>query len=72
MNEPMGERTPLPLHPSLSPEGPWPGLEKSLVGIQLLWSPGPIGPVQRQPVLGQLDKGWDCETKQRGLGLAPD
>lgn len=67
-NEQTDERTPLPLHPSLSPEGPGPSLEKYLVGLQLLWFPGALGPVQSQPGPGGPDKGWDCEGEEWGAG----
>lgn len=57
-----------PFVQSLSLEGPWPSLEKYLVGFQLLWFPGALGRVQSQPGLVPPDKGWDCEARERGAG----
>lgn len=58
--------------PSLSPEGPWLSLEKYLVGLQLLWFPGPTGSGQSQPGLGRWTKAGIVRLKSGELGLAPD
>lgn len=61
--------------PSFAPfpvsRGPWLSLEKYLVGLQLLWFPGPIGPGQSQPGLGGWTKAGIVRPGSGELGLAP-
>jgi hypothetical protein len=62
------EWTSPPPHRAPSPQGPWPGLEKYLVAVQLLGFPGALGLVWGQLGLGRpADKGLDCESEE---GLA--